>query len=108
MTRATKSSRAAYRHPRIGEKRQSRKPLRIDRLPVEVKNAIIAARAAGQTWKQTAEAASAKAGQSLSPSTVQRWHDLRIEQPSSRTSDVESSLQNIEKMIKQVLAAVSQ
>lgn len=73
-------SQGVYRKPRTGEKRARRKPLRIDKLPAAVKDAIVAARNAGETWKETARIASACAGVKLAPSSVQRWHDIRIEQ----------------------------
>jgi hypothetical protein len=107
MTRAAKSKKAGYRHPRIGEKRQSRKPLRIDRLPAEVKSAIIDARAEGRTWKETAHAASVIAGCTLPPTTVQRWYDLRIEQPQRDVPAITPLLREIIDLLKSRLPAVN-
>jgi hypothetical protein len=91
----------------VGEPRRCRQPLRIDKLPAEVREAIITARSAGQTWKQTADAASAKAGIKLSPSLVQRWYDLRVEQPQHDAEAIGVSLRKVERLLEQVLAAVS-
>jgi transcriptional regulator with XRE-family HTH domain len=101
-TRKSGKHRPGYRSPRTGEKRQHRMPLRIDRLPAEVKDAIIDARAAGQTWRQAAEAASTKAGQRLSTSLVQRWYDLRVEQPSKDAI----SKDKIVSLLEEILLAV--
>jgi hypothetical protein len=106
MVKVAKSSREGYRHPRVGEKRQSRQPLRIDKLPAEVKSAIIAARAEGKTWKETAQAASAVAGMNLPTSMVQRWYDLRIEQPQNDASVIASLLREIIDLLKSRLPAV--
>lgn len=75
------ASEELYRHPRTGEKRRSIKPLWIDRLPEAVRDEIAAARHDGQTWKEFAEAASAIACRTVPTSTLQRWYDLRIDQP---------------------------
>jgi len=69
-----------YRRPRTGEERRWHQPLRIDGLSQEVRDAILAARAAGKTWEETAELASKKAGESLAMSVVHRWYDLRVAQ----------------------------
>jgi|SRR5581483_1068171 hypothetical protein len=69
-----------YRRPRTGEARKVRQPLRIDSLPQEVRDEILAARAAGKTWEETAERASQKAGERLPVMTVHRWYDLRVDQ----------------------------
>ncbi|HWF02271.1 MAG TPA: hypothetical protein VHA06_01215 [Candidatus Angelobacter sp.] len=95
------------RHPRIGEKRKHRKPLRIDSLTADVKETIVAARCAGMTWAKTAEVASAKAGVRLSHSSVQRWHDLRIEQPLKDAGDVAPLLREIIALLKSRLPAVN-
>lgn len=73
-----------YVRPRKGEKRQQDKPLKVDRLPAEVRDAIQKARVAGRTWAETTEAA-AKAAAKLgvkppSEGAVRRWYDQRIEQ----------------------------
>jgi hypothetical protein len=96
----------SYRSPRLGERRKHRKPLRIDKLSPEVKEAIISARASGLTWKETASAASGKAGLHLSASTVQRWHDLRIEQPANEIATTNKSLGEIIRILKSILSAV--
>jgi hypothetical protein len=107
VTAAIGKTEASYRHPRIGEKRQSRKPLRIDKLPAEVKSAIIDARAEGRTWKETAHAASVIAGCTLPPTTVQRWYDLRIEQPRREDIATETSQLKIINLLESILAAVT-
>jgi hypothetical protein len=108
MSKAAKSKMAGYRHPRVGEKRQSRKPLRIDKLPAEVKSTIIDARANGMTWKETAHAASAKAGCTLPPTTVHRWYDLRVAQPQNGIGVIAPLLREIIDLLKSRLPAVSQ
>jgi hypothetical protein len=100
-----KSGKKVYRAPRTGERRKHRKPLRIDRLPAQVKSTIIEARAAGETWKNTAAMASAASGLRLSPSVVQRWHDLRVEQPRN-TGDIAPLLREILDLLKSRLPAV--
>lgn len=92
----------SYRRPRTRQPRQSQKPLRIDRLPQEVKDAIIAARASGETWKQISRMASAAAGLHLPPSSLQRWYDLRIEQQPTSLA-----LREIIALLKSILKAVS-
>ncbi|MFL6313886.1 MAG: hypothetical protein ACJ71W_17450 [Terriglobales bacterium] len=82
-------------------------PLRIDKLPAEVKSAIIDARAEGRTWKETAHAASAIAGCTLHASMVQRWYDLRIEQPQNDASAIAPLLREIIDLLKSRLPAVN-
>jgi hypothetical protein len=101
MSTGHKSRRKTYRSPRIGEARKHRKPLRMDRLPQKVKDLIIAARQAGETWQRTSEMASAAAGMRLPHTTVQRWYDLRIEQQSTG-----AALREITGLLKSILAAV--
>lgn len=103
-TRKSGKHRPGYRNPRTGEKRQQRKPLRIDRLSVEVKDAIIDARAAGQTWRQAAEAATSKAGFKLSSTTVQRWYDLRVQQPSQNAEQKDKIITLLEEILSAVKA----
>lgn len=102
MARQSTSRNKGYRQPRTGEPRKHRHPLRIDRLPEAVKEVIIAARAAGETWKRIAEMASAAAGISLPRTTIQRWYDLRIEQQSTG-----AALREIIALLKSILQAVS-
>lgn len=94
-----------YRAPRTGEKRKRRVHLRMDRLPPEVKDVIIEARRVGLTWKETARAASSKAGIHLAASTVQRWYDLRVEQPGNDASRAELQKQIIA-LLEETLKAV--
>jgi hypothetical protein len=114
MTRAAKSDvgkrksdAGKYRHPRTGEKRQRRSHLQIDRLPKEVKDAIISARSTGQSWKETANAASLKAGHCIPTTTVQRWYDLRVEQPAREAATNGASLSEIIRLLKSILSAVN-
>jgi hypothetical protein len=97
-----------YRHPRTGQKRASRRPLWIDRLPQEVRDAIVAARAEGKTWKQIAQLASEKSRCTIPVTTVQRWYDLRIEQPSSGLGAIAPLLREIIELLKSRLPAVSE
>jgi hypothetical protein len=100
------TSAAKYRKPLTGEKRKSRMPLRIDKLSAEVKRTIIDARAAGETWKETAAMASAASGLHLAPSVVQRWYDLRIEQPASESGFPVHLLHKIVALLELILAEV--
>jgi hypothetical protein len=100
--------RPGYRAPRVGEPRRHRMPLRLDKCSPEVKAVIVESRASGMTWLKTAEAASAKAGQRLSPTTVQRWYDLRIEQPQSEVSSIVPLLREIIDLLKSRLPAVKE
>jgi hypothetical protein len=90
-----------YRHPRSGEPRRQRKPLRIDRLAQDVRETIVAARETGKTWQQISSVASAKAGEYLAPSTIQRWHDLRVEQQKPS-----AMLRRIVELLEGILEAV--
>jgi hypothetical protein len=108
MAIATNSGKEKYRKPRTGEKRAHRMPLRIDGFPADVKAVIVESRAAGLSWSKTAEAASAKAGKHLAATTVQRWHDLRIEQPQNNVSAIVPLLREIIDLLRSRLPAVSQ
>lgn len=108
VTSTSGKTAASYRRPRTGEQRKHRMPLRIDRLSAEVKAVIVESRASGMTWLKTAEAASAKAGQRLSHTTVQRWYDLRVEQPQNDASAIVPLLREIVDLLKSRLPAVSQ
>jgi hypothetical protein len=77
-------------------------PLRFDRLPRDVKECIIAAREAGETWKRIEEMASAAAGIHLPSSSLQRWYDLRVEQQSPG-----AALREIIALLNSILKAVS-
>jgi hypothetical protein len=93
--------------PRVGERRKSRRLLWIDTLPQIVKDEIVTARAERKTWKQTAQAASDKAGIALPVTTVQRWYDLRIEQPQRDASPIVPLLREIIDLLKIRLPAVT-
>jgi hypothetical protein len=60
--------------PLTGEKRKTRQPLRIDKLPEEVRTEIQQRRAKGETWDEIADATK------LPPTTLKRWYDIRVEQ----------------------------
>jgi hypothetical protein len=79
---------------KTGEKPQVRQPLKIDKLPVEVRDEIQQLRAAGRTWSEIEEL-SAKfvkwetlpthvlelfPDMRLPHSSLQRWYDLRVDQ----------------------------
>jgi hypothetical protein len=80
--------------PKTGEKRKTRQPLKIDKLPVEMRDAIQQLRAEGKTWQEIEEASvSFKGWDKLSlpvlelfpdmkipRSSLHRWYDLRVEQ----------------------------
>jgi len=80
--------------PKTGEPRKTRQPLKIDRLPAAMHEAILRARAGGASWKDIEEQ-SLKWSQweavpvdvlelfpdlRLPHSNLQRWYDLRVEQ----------------------------
>jgi len=70
-----------YRRPRKGEKRAVDQPFKLDRLPQEVRDAILTARNQdGKTWEETAEIASKVAGRPISATSVRRWYDVRVAQ----------------------------
>jgi hypothetical protein len=82
------------RKPKTGEKRRARQPLKIDRLPAELRERIQAERAAGLTWEEIEDISSRfkeweqvpEKVRALFPelklphTTLQRWYDLRVEQ----------------------------
>src|SRR5262249_20136012 len=81
-------------NPKTGEKRLTRQPLKMDRLPAELLDRVMSERAAGRTWpeieelsprfeewEKTPEAVRAGLpGLRLPHTTLHRWHDLRVEQ----------------------------
>jgi hypothetical protein len=81
-------------HPKSGERRRARQPLRLDRLPLALLDRIRAERVNGRTWDEieraspqwpewdqaTPEALALFPGRRLPHSNLQRWHDLRVEQ----------------------------
>jgi hypothetical protein len=97
--------------PRTGEKRAVRQPLKIDRLPIEVRDAILQLRDRGKPWAEIEEIsalkyskdwASGRGGfvnwEELSPavaalfsvrklpkSNLQRWYDIRVSQVMAET-----------------------
>jgi len=94
-----------YRRPRTGEKRRTRQPLKMDRLPAEVRDAIQKARAAGKTWEETAESASKIAGQEISVGACYRWYDIRVEQVLRETAEMdELAEKNLRKFFGRTLA----
>lgn len=100
------SRKGRYRAPLTGQPRKQRKPLKIDRLPQSVKDAIVAAREAGETWAHAAQLASAAAGVPISASSAQRWHDLRIEQPRREEGAVPALLRRMIKLLESIAEAV--
>ena len=81
-------------HPKTGERRRKRQPLRLDRLPLALLDRIRAERAQGRTWDEIERASpqwpeweqaapevlAGFPGRRLPHTNVQRWHDLRVEQ----------------------------
>ncbi len=97
-----------YRRPRTGEKRRTRQPLKVDKLPQEVREAIQKARAAGATWAETAEAAAKVAARLKisfpSEDAVRRWYDLRIEQVNREVEELDVRAEkNLKKFFGQSL-----
>lgn len=80
--------------PKTGEKRRTRQPLKMDKLPMELLDRVMQERAAGRTWteieemsprfeewKKTEESIRAQfPGLKLPHTTLTRWYDLRVEQ----------------------------
>ncbi len=74
------------RRPKIGEPRRTRQPLRIDRLPIEARDAILRLRnQEGRTWAEIEELSHKFAGELLPATTLARWYDLRWEQVQKET-----------------------
>jgi hypothetical protein len=71
-----------------------------------VKDSVISARSAGLSWKETADAASLKAGYRIPTTTVHRWYDLRVEQPAKEAATNGASLSEIIRLLKSILSAV--
>lgn len=85
---------AAKKRPRTGERRKARQPLKIDRLPVEVRDQIQQLRAQGRTWQEIEELSTefVKWDSLTTPvlnlfpdlklphSSLARWYDLRVDQ----------------------------
>jgi uncharacterized protein (TIGR00159 family) len=84
----------ATRHPKTGERRRPRRPLQLDCLPLAMLDRIRAERAAGRSgaeieqsspqwpqWEQAGpEALACFPDRRLPHRSLQRWHDLRVEQ----------------------------
>jgi hypothetical protein len=80
--------------PKTGEKRRTRQPLKMDKLPAELLDRVMQERAAGRTWleieelsprfdewQKTPETIRAQfPGLKLPHTTLMRWYDLRVEQ----------------------------
>ncbi|HZU33723.1 MAG TPA: phage protein Gp27 family protein [Candidatus Angelobacter sp.] len=85
---------AARKKPKTGERRLSRQPLKIDRLPIEVRDKIQLLRAEGKTWKEIEELSEKFVPWDSLPtpllnmfpdlrlphSSLARWYDLRVDQ----------------------------
>jgi hypothetical protein len=85
---------SATRHPKTGERRKFRRPLQLDCLPLAMLDRIRAQRAAGRSWAEIEqsspqwpeweqagpEALACFPHRRLPHSSLQRWHDLRVEQ----------------------------
>jgi hypothetical protein len=80
--------------PKTGETRKTRQPLKIDKLPVELRERIQSERAKGSTWieieelspdfeeweKVPGDVQQHFPGRKLPRSSLQRWYDIRVEQ----------------------------
>lgn len=83
--------------PRTGERRKTHQPLKIDRLPVEVRDAIQRLKAQGRTWQEIEDLSAQADGfvkwndldaavrrlfpdKKLPVTTLHRWYDLRVQQ----------------------------
>jgi hypothetical protein len=91
--------------PKTGEKREVKRPLNIDRLPVEVKDAILQLRDQGKTWPEIEELSALPKDKGgfidwealptpvlelfpdlrLPHSNLHRWYDLRVSQVVAET-----------------------
>jgi hypothetical protein len=110
---------------RTGEKRQRNLPLKIDRLPVEVRGAILQLRDVGKTWKEIEELSSLPKSEGgfvdweslptpvleLFPNlqipytNLHRWHDLRVRQVTEETMSRSAQAREIaEAFAKSVVA----
>ena len=90
-----------YRKPGVGQPRRQHKPLAVDRLPQEIRDAIRAAYEAGKNWTEiTADAAAAARKLGVNPPTgrmVRNWHDQRIEQAERRIEERSKATERIVK-----------
>jgi hypothetical protein len=82
------------KRPKTGERRRTRQPLKMDRVPELLRDRVMQERAAGRTWSEIEEMSPGFKewektpeevrfqfpGLKLPHSTLQRWHDLRVEQ----------------------------
>ncbi len=80
--------------PKTGQKRKTRQPLKIDKLPIEMRDQIQRLRAEGRTWEEIEELSQKFEGWDKLPlavlelfpdmkiprSSLHRWYDLRVEQ----------------------------
>ncbi len=80
--------------PKTGEKRKTRQPLKMDKLPSHLLDRVMAERSVGRTWEEiedlsprfeewqkTEDVVRANfPGLRLPHSTLQRWYDIRVEQ----------------------------
>ncbi|HEV7521297.1 MAG TPA: hypothetical protein VGP89_09375 [Candidatus Angelobacter sp.] len=89
------------RKPKTGEKRRTRQPLKMDKLPMELLDRVMKERAAGRTWLEIEElsprfeewgkveqtnkdawllAFKAFPGGRIPHTTLSRWYDIRVDQ----------------------------
>ncbi len=80
--------------PKTGQKRKTRQPLKIDKLPMEMRDRIQQLRAEGKTWEEIEELSASFPGWDKLPlnvlelfpdkriprSTLHRWYDIRVDQ----------------------------
>jgi hypothetical protein len=81
--------------PKTGERREVRQPLKIDKLPLKMRDRIERERQAGRTWTEIEESSPSWAkewgevpqdvqalfpGKRLPHSNLARWYDIRVEQ----------------------------
>jgi hypothetical protein len=85
---------ATRKKPGIGEKRKTRQPFAIDKLPDSWRQKVIALRADWKTWEQISEASAGWdwskevtpevrvlfRNERLAPTTLARWYDVQVEQ----------------------------
>jgi len=106
------------KRPKTGEKRRTRQPLRIDRLPVEVREAIQQLRAQGKTWIEIEELSSLPLnkggfvnwdalptsvlelfpGLRIPHSNLHRWYDMRVEQVAAEVLERAEQARSIAKV----------
>ncbi len=69
--------------PLTGARRLTRQPLKMDKLPSYVQDAVIYLRKQSRTWSEIEPIIHLFPRRRLPHSNMHRWYDLRVEQPAS-------------------------